>query len=60
MINTTEAIAPNSALDNLLPLLQRLDQLLESAIASAQLVYGTVRSPALVVALMKCNAPLSL
>ncbi|MEA5567762.1 ATP-binding protein [Anabaena sp. UHCC 0399] len=41
MIDTTEAIAPNSALNNLLPLLQRLDQLLEGAIASAQLVYGT-------------------
>ncbi|BAY29288.1 ATPase central domain-containing protein [Nostoc carneum NIES-2107] len=40
MVDTTEAIAPNSALNNLLPLLQRLDQLLEGAIASAQLVYG--------------------
>ncbi|MDZ8105279.1 MAG: AAA family ATPase [Nostoc sp. DedQUE12a] len=40
MVDTTEAIAPNSALESLLPLLQRLDQLLEGAIASAELVYG--------------------
>jgi AAA+ superfamily predicted ATPase len=40
MVSTTEAIAHNSALDELLPLLQRLDQLLEKAIAAAQLAYG--------------------
>jgi ATPase family associated with various cellular activities (AAA) len=39
-------IAPDaSELNNLLPLLQRLDRLLESAIASAQLAYGTAPDP---------------
>ncbi|MFB2979736.1 hypothetical protein [Microseira sp. BLCC-F43] len=41
MVNTTEAIASNSPLEELLPLLQRLDQLLEQAIAAAQIAYGT-------------------
>ncbi|NJK65806.1 MAG: ATP-binding protein [Microcoleus sp. CSU_2_2] len=41
MADTTEAIARNSPLDELLPLLQRLDQLLEQAIAAAQIAYGT-------------------
>ncbi|MGL5064914.1 MAG: ATP-binding protein [Microcoleus sp.] len=41
MVDTTSPIARNSPLDELLPLLQRLDQLLEQAIATAQIVYGT-------------------
>lgn len=40
MLDPTEAIAPHSALDELLPLLQRLDQRLEQAIAAAQIAYG--------------------
>jgi AAA+ superfamily predicted ATPase len=41
MVDTTEAIANNSPLDELLPLLQRLDELLEQAVAAAQVAYGT-------------------
>ncbi|MCU0541056.1 MAG: AAA family ATPase [Oscillatoriaceae cyanobacterium Prado104] len=40
MHDPTEPIARNSPLDELLPLLQRLDQLLEQATAAAQIVYG--------------------
>lgn len=40
MVDTTEAIARNSPLDELLPLLQRLDQLLEQAVVAAQVAYG--------------------
>jgi AAA+ superfamily predicted ATPase len=41
MVDTTAPIARNSPLDELLPLLQRLDELLEQAVAAAQVAYGT-------------------
>jgi ATPase family associated with various cellular activities (AAA) len=41
MLDITEAIANNSPLDELLPLLQRLDTLLEQAVAATQATYGT-------------------
>ena len=39
MFDTTEAIANHSPLDELLPLLQHLDNLLEQAVAAAQVTY---------------------
>ncbi len=40
MLETTDAIATNPALNHLLPLLDRLDRRLELAVATAEIVYG--------------------